>query len=91
MQIDGPDERRPGDGRSVAEGTYATVGRVRVAIQDTQLAAPALRGARSGGGYGCSDNLGAVRGIPKKKTMSSLQAEDKSHGEKPVPLGPVPS
>lgn len=39
----------------------------RVAIQDTQWTAPALRGTRSGGGYGCSDNLAALRGIPKKE------------------------
>lgn len=83
VQIDGPDEIeawrwQESRGEDLCNGRSG-----RVAIQDTQWTAPALRETDSGGGYGCSDNLGALREIPKKKTMSSLQAEQsKSHGEK---------
>jgi len=91
VQIERPDEMRPDDGRSVAERTYAAVGRVGWQSKTRSGQPRGLRGTRSGGGYACSDNLGALREIPKKKTMSSLQAEkSKSHGEKPVPTGLVP-
>lgn len=78
---------RPGDGRSVAEGSLCNGRSGRVAIQDTQFAAPALRGRRSGGGYGCSDNLGAARGNPKKENdvVTSGRGEQESWGRAKSP------
>lgn len=86
VQIEGPDEMWPGDGRSVAERTKATVGRVGWQSK-TRRSQPGVEGNE----VGLVDMVvriiwAQLGGIPKKKTMSSLEAEEsKSRGAKPVP------